>query len=290
MPQSSQGAVQCISPAGLHTMRFMQWGDPRNPRVLLCVHGLARVGGDFAHLARELCGHYRVVCPDVVGRGASDWLRNPAYYQVGQYVSDMVALIARLDVEQVDWLGTSMGGLIGIGLAGLEHSPVRRLVLNDVGPQLELAGLLRIGNYVGVKMHFDDLAQAVAYTRSVAPGFGMRSQAQWQELTALTLKPDGAGFRLHYDPAIGVPLRAMTPELVAAGEKMLWQLYDGITCPTLLVRGECSDLLSAEAAAAMAARGPRPRCVSIPGVGHAPMFFDPDQIAVVRDFLLEAPQ
>lgn len=288
MNEPQMGAVQCLSPGGLHTMRYTQWGDPRNPRVLLCVHGLARTGRDFDRLARELAGEWRVVCPDIAGRGRSDRLRDPAHYQLSQYAADIVTLIARLDVEQVAWLGTSMGGLIAIGLAGLPESPIRRLILNDVGPHLELAGLLRIGAYVGQPVRFESLAAAVAYNRAIAPGFGLRTDAEWEELTASALRPDGDGFVLHYDPAIGVPLRALTPEAVQAGEQMLWHLYDHIACPTLLLRGETSDLLSVESAAQMCARGPQPRLVTIPGVGHAPMFFDPAQIAIVRDFLAQA--
>ncbi len=285
MNEPSEGAVQCLSPAGFHTMRYVQWGDPRNPRVLLCVHGLTRTGRDFDRLARALAGDYRVVCPDVVGRGRSDRLRDPAHYQLSQYAADMVTLIARLDARHLAWLGTSMGGLIGIGLAGLPESPIDQFILNDVGPQLELAGLLRIGAYVGTAMHFDSLEAAVAYNRSIAAGFGMRNDAEWREITQSVLRADGEGFVLHYDPAIALALRALTPELALAGEQMLWRLYDGIRCPALLLRGENSDLLSAEAAQRMCARGPRPRLVTIAGVGHAPMFFDPAQIAIVREFL-----
>jgi pimeloyl-ACP methyl ester carboxylesterase len=269
-------------------MRYVEWGDPRNPRVLLCVHGLSRTGRDFDRLAQVLARDYRVVCPDVAGRGRSDWLRDPSHYQISQYAADIVTPIARLDVEKVAWLGTSMGGLIGIGLAGLPDSPVNRLILNDVGPHLELAGLLRIGAYVGQPVRFESLEQATEYNRSIAAGFGMRTDAEWREITASALRPDGDGFVLHYDPAIGVPLRALTPELVQAGEQMLWHLYDGIACPTLLLRGETSDLLSPDAAAQMTARGPQPRLVTIPGVGHAPMFFDPAQIEIVRAFLVDS--
>ena len=141
MSEPSFGTVQCLSPAGLHAMGYAQWGDPRNQRVVVCVHGLTRTGRDFDRLARSLCDEFRVVCPDVAGRGRSDWLRDPAHYVVRQYVADMVTLIARLDVEQVLWVGTSMGGLIGLGLAGLPQSPIQRLVLNDVGPRLEPAFL-----------------------------------------------------------------------------------------------------------------------------------------------------
>jgi pimeloyl-ACP methyl ester carboxylesterase len=287
MTEPLLGAVQCLSPGGLHTMRYVQWGDPRNRRVLVCVHGLARTGRDFDRLARVLARDFRVVCPDVAGRGRSDWLRDPAHYQISQYAADIVTLIARLDVEQVAWLGTSMGGLIGIGLAGLPESPIKRLILNDVGPHLELAGLLRIGAYVGQSPRFETLAQAILYNKTIAAGFGMQDDAQWREITASALRPDGDGFVLHYDPAIGVALRALTPELVRSGEQMLWLLYDRIACPTLLLRGETSDLLSPESAAQMAGRGPRPRLVTIPGVGHAPMFFDSTQIEIVRGFLAD---
>jgi len=281
------GAVQCLSPAGLHKMGYTQWGDPRNPRVLVCVHGLTRVGRDFDRLARALCGRYRVICPDAVGRGRSDWLRDPAHYMLSQYVADMVTLIARLDVEQVAWIGTSMGGLVGIGLSGLAQSPIVRLVLNDVGPRMELSALERIGTYVGQPIRFESLEQATEYNRSIAAGFAMRSDDEWREITASVLKVDGDGYVLHYDPAISVPVRALTPELIAAGEHMLWSLYDVIRCPILLLRGERSDLLTAATAAEMSERGPRARVVTIPGVGHAPMLFDPEQIEIVKAFLLE---
>ncbi len=285
--QPTIGAVQCASPAGLHTLRYAQWGDPRNERVLVCVHGLTRTGRDFDRLARALSGAYRVICPDVVGRGRSDWLRDPRHYALPQYVSDMVTLIARLDVPKVAWLGTSMGGLIGIGLAGLADAPVARLVINDIGPRMDPAAVRRIGEYVGKPVRFANLEQAVAYNREIAAGFGMRSDAEWREVTASVLKPDGAGFVFHYDPAIALAFQAATAATVTSGAQALWHLYDGIACPTLLVRGATSDLLSAEAAEEMRGRGPRPRLHTVPGVGHAPMFFDPQQIEAVRAFLLE---
>lgn len=268
-------------------MRYTQWGDPRNPRVLLCVHGLARVGRDFDRLARALCDQYRVICPDVVGRGKSDWLRDPSHYTIHQYVGDMVTLIARLDVAQVAWLGTSMGGLIGIAMAGLSQSPVSRLVINDVGPRAEFSAIERILAYIGQPVRFASVEHAVEYTRSIGAGFGMRNDTEWREITQSTLKADGDGFILHYDPAIRVPWQALTPEIMAAAESATWRVFDAIVCPTLLLRGENSDLLSPATAAEMSERGPRARVVNIPGVGHAPMFFDPSQIEVVRSFLLE---
>ena len=280
--------VQCLAPEGLHHMAYWEWGDAANPKVLVCVHGLTRQGRDFDTLARALAGEYRVVCPDVVGRGESDWMRNPASYAIPAYVADMVTLLARLDAREVHWVGTSMGGLIGMGLAALPESPIRRLVLNDVGPAIELAALARIGTYVGVPAHWATLDEAADALRAISLGFGPHTREEWLALTRPQLVADGDGFKPHYDPAIAVPFKAVTPELAAAGEAMLWQSYDAIRCPTLVLRGAESDLLSRVTADAMTQRGPRARVHEIAGVGHAPTLVHADQVAVVRDFLLAA--
>jgi len=280
--------VNCLDSRGLHRMAYWQWGDAGNPRVLVCVHGLSRQGRDFDVLARELSQSYRVICPDVVGRGRSDWLSDPMGYNVPAYVADMVTLVARLDVEQVDWVGTSMGGLIGLGLASLPGSPVRRLVLNDIGPTLQVSALQRIGSYLGLPVHWPDADAAADAMWAISQGFGPHSREQWMALSRPQLKPDGAGFKPHYDPAIAIPFKAVTPGLAAAGEALLWQSYDRLRCPTLLLRGVQSDLLSLETAHAMTERGPRARLVQFDGVGHAPMLVQDDQRAVVREFLLAA--
>ena len=280
--------VQCLAPEGLHHMAYWEWGDAANPKVLVCVHGLTRQGRDFDTLARALAGEYRVVCPDVVGRGESDWLRNPGSYAIPAYVADMVTLLARLDAREVHWVGTSMGGLIGLGLAALPESPVRRLVLNDVGPAIEYAALVRIGGYVGVPAHWKTLDEAADALRAISLGFGPHTREEWLALTRPQLAHDGDGFKPHSDLAIGVPFKAVTPELAAAGEAMLWQSWDAIRCPTLLLRGAESDLLTRATAEAMTQRGPRARLHEFAGVGHAPTLVHPDQIAVVRDFLLSA--
>jgi pimeloyl-ACP methyl ester carboxylesterase len=275
-------------------MAYWEWGDPANPRVLVCVHGLSRQGRDFDTLARDLCDSYRVVCPDVVGRGRSDRLADPMGYAIPAYVADMVTLLARLGAEQVDWVGTSMGGLIGLGLAslpGLAQNPVRRLVLNDVGPTIQAAALQRIGTYLGQPAHWPTLDAAADALWAISQGFGPHTREQWLELTRPQLLPDTGpdgtpGFKPHYDPAIAVPFRAITPEIAAAGEAMLWQRYDRLTCPTLLLRGAESDLLSPETAQAMTQRGPRAQLVEFAGVGHAPMLVQPEQRAAVRCFLL----
>jgi pimeloyl-ACP methyl ester carboxylesterase len=267
-------------------MAYWEWGEAANPRVLVCVHGLNRQGRDFDTLARAMCGEYRVVCPDVVGRGQSDWLADPMGYQIPTYVADMVTLVARLDTESVHWVGTSMGGLIGMGLASLPKSPISRMVINDVGPRIEPAALARIGSYTGQPVHWASLDEAADYLLSISRSFGPHSREQWLALTRPMLKPDGDGFTIHADPGIAVPMRGVTPEQSAAGEALLWMAYDAIRCPTLLLRGADSDLLGPATAQAMTQRGPRARLHEFAGVGHAPMIVVPDQVAVVREFLL----
>ena len=279
--------VQCLDSRGLHHMAWAEWGDPTNPRVLICAHGLARQGRDFDTLARAMAGEYRVVCPDVVGRGRSSWLADPMGYAIPNYVADMVTLLARLNASEVHWVGTSMGGLIGLGLAALPDTPIRRLVLNDVGPKIEYESLVRIGQYLGMPVRWNSLEQAADALWAISQGFGPHTREQWLALTEPQLKADGAGFKLHYDPAIAVPFRAVTAQVAAAGEAMLWHGYDQICCPTLLLRGAESDLLSRETANQMAQRGPRARLHEFAGVGHAPMLVQPDQVEVVRRFLLE---
>jgi pimeloyl-ACP methyl ester carboxylesterase len=280
--------VQCLGSRGLHRMAYWEWGDPANPRVLVCVHGLSRQGRDFDTLAAALAGHYRVVCPDVVGRGRSDWLADPAGYAVPAYLADMVTLLARLNAGTVHWVGTSMGGLIGMLMAALPNSPVGRLVLNDVGPAIEASALARIGAYLGQPVRWTSLDEAADALWSISQGFGPHSREQWLALTRPQVVPEGERWKPHYDPAIAVPFRSITPDMVAAGEMALWQAYDGIRCPTLLLRGAASDLLSSATAQAMCQRGPRARLVELPGIGHAPTLVQPDQVKLVKDFLLEA--
>ncbi|MDY7579342.1 alpha/beta hydrolase [Herbaspirillum sp. RTI4] len=279
--------VQCISPAGLHTMAYQEWGDAHNPNVLLCVHGVTRVSDDFDRIARELSDTYRVVCPDIVGRGRSGWLKAPQYYVVPQYVSDMVTLLARLNAETVDWLGTSMGGLIGMGLASLPGNPIRRLVLNDIGPTLQAEALARIGQYIGQEIKFSSFDEAAQYIRAISLSFGTHTDEEWHKLAADVLRQDADGkWMRHYDPGLAQPFLTATPESVQMGEQMLWAAYDAMTCPTLLIRGEHSDLLAPETAAAMTQRGPKARLIEFADVGHAPTFLHTEQITPVREFLL----
>jgi len=278
--------VQCLGAGGLHRMAYWEWGDAANPRVVVCAHGLSRQGRDFDTLARALCGDYRVVCPDVVGRGRSDWLADPAGYQIPAYVADMVTLLARLDARELQWVGTSMGGLIGLGLASLQGTPVRRLVLNDVGPTVQYEAIARIGTYLGMRVQWRSVEEAADYMLGISKGFGPHSREQWLALTRPMLKAQGDGFVPHYDPSIAVPFRSVTPELAAAGEAALWASYERVSCPVLLVRGAESDLLSPATALAMTQRGPKAALREFAGVGHAPTLVAPDQVEAVREFLL----
>jgi pimeloyl-ACP methyl ester carboxylesterase len=286
MPEPRLNHVQCLDNRGLHRMAYWEWGDPANPKLLLCVHGLARQGRDFDTLAAAMCGEYRVVAPDVVGRGQSDWLADPMAYQVPTYVADMVTLLARLDAQTVHWVGTSMGGLIGMGLASLPKNPIGKLVLNDVGPTLQPEAIARIGAYLGLPMQWASVDEAAAYLQTISTGFGTHSREQWLALSRPMLKLEGEAYKLHYDPAIATPFKSVTPEMVTAGNALLWKAYDAIRCPTLVLRGADSDLLLHETAMEMSQRGPKARLHEFTDVGHAPMMVVPEQVAVVREFLL----
>jgi pimeloyl-ACP methyl ester carboxylesterase len=281
---SRQRFVRCASPRGLHRIAYLEWGNPANPKVLVCVHGLTRCARDFDVLAAALSDRYRVVCPDVAGRGDSQWLADPMLYQLPQYLSDMVTLVARLDVEEIHWLGTSMGGLIGMALAAQANTPIGRLVINDAGPVVTKASLERIGSYVGMAPAFPDFAAAEKYVRTINAPFGAHSDAEWRFLTeSVVRRNDDGSYRFHYDPKLAEPFRKLMPEK----DLELWPLWDAIQCPTLVLRGALSDLLTAATCEQMKQRGPKAKVVEIPGVGHAPTLMHEDQVAIVRKFLLD---
>jgi pimeloyl-ACP methyl ester carboxylesterase len=278
--------VLCLGSKGFHRMHYVDWGDPNAERVVICVHGLTRNGRDFDFLAQALLPDFRVVCPDVVGRGKSDWLYAKEDYAYPQYCADMAALIARITAggksRKIYWVGTSMGGIIGMLLASRPKTPIERLVLNDVGTVIPGAALARIATYVGKDPRFKSLRELEAYKRMVSAPFGPQTDAQWRHLAETGAKQheDGA-WGLRYDPGIGVPFQQ-----AVLADVDLWQYWDTIACPTLLMRGAQSDLLLKETAAAMTRRGPKPGLVEFEGVGHAPMLMADDQIKLVRDFLL----
>ena len=292
--------LSCTAPEP-HRMAYWQWGDAGAAHTVLCVHGLTRQGRDFDVLAQTLVeragGALRVVCPDVVGRGKSDWLADPMGYQIPHYVGDLLALLAELKPQTLDWVGTSMGGLIGMVACSLAPSvgaPVRRLVLNDVGPTIEWSALQRIGQYLGKSGQFASEQEAADAMWRIASSFGPHTPAQWLALSRPMLKRvsnavqgafEEAMYALHYDPAIALPFGQMTPEGAAQGEALMWQAYDAITAQTLLVRGADSDLLSSATALQMTQRGPKARLVEFAGVGHAPTLVARDQTDALVDFL-----
>ena len=291
------------------TRRIAWWdwnatGSEQPGQVVVCVHGLSRQARDFDRLAQALAPHARVVCVDVAGRGHSDWLADPMDYQVPTYVADLAVLLERLRRDyqaasgspgsglRIDWVGTSMGGLIGMALAARPQSGLRRLVLNDVGPDIQVASLRRIASYIGKDEVYACEADGLRELERLCATFGPHSAEQWQALSRPMLRQSPRGWILHYDPAIAQPFRqalaaldASPPEL-ASVESPLWQVYDSIGARCLLLRGAESDLLTRETAHAMSGRGPMACCVEFAGVGHAPSLVQPDQVAVVKDFLL----
>lgn len=291
--------LDCTAPAP-HRMAYWQWGDPQASHTVVCVHGLSRQGRDFDVLAQALVDRsktpLRVVCPDVVGRGKSDFLTDPQGYQLPTYVADMLQLVSQLKPTTLDWVGTSMGGLIGMLLCAYAPSvgaSVRRLVLNDVGPVIQWQALQRIGQYLGKSGQFATVQEAADAMWAISSSFGPHTPAQWLALSQPMLKPlagaQGPGeWTLHYDPAIALPFGAMTAQQAQEGEAFLWQAYDAISAQTLLLRGAQSDLLSVATAQQMTQRGPKAQLVEFAGVGHAPTLIAPDQVDVVADFVLTA--
>ena len=270
-----------LGPHGFHHTRYVEWGSPDNPRVVVCVHGLTRNSRDFDTLAAALAPHVRVLCPDIVGRGESDWLEHAGDYGYPLYLSDMAALIARAGVERVDWVGTSMGGLVGMMLAAQPRSPVHKLVVNDVGPLVPKAALERLAAYVGKAPPMRDIAELEGYFREVLAGFGALTDEQWRHMATMSARRNDDGtLAPAYDPAIAA---AFTGELK---DVVLWPVWDAVRCPTLVLRVAESDLLLAETAHEMTQRGPRAKLKVFEGCGHAPALMSKDQIEVVRDFLL----
>ena len=274
-------SVLCLGAAGFHRMAYTEWGAPDAARTLVCVHGLTRNGRDFDTIAAALEDGYRVICPDIVGRGRSDWLRDGTQYQNPTYLADLVTVLARAGANEVDWLGTSMGGILGMLMASMPGSPIKRLIINDVGPFLPKPALERIASYTGTAPDFDDIGVLEAYLREVHAPFGDLTDQQWRHMAeASSREVDEGKVALAYDPAIGDNFRAGP-----LGDVDMWGWWDAIHCPTLVLRGESSDLLLSEHSEEMTRRGPKAELVEITGCGHAPALMDPEQLALIRDWL-----
>jgi pimeloyl-ACP methyl ester carboxylesterase len=272
--------VNALGPHGFHRIAYTEWGEADNSRVVICVHGLTRNGRDFDFLAEELARRYRVLCPDVAGRGRSDWLAVKADYTYPLYAADMAAVIARSGAQTVDWVGTSMGGIIGMMLAAQPGTPISRLVLNDVGSLIPKAALDHIARYVGLAPAFEGVAGVERYLREVNAGWGPLTDLQWAHLANYSQRVSADGkVHLVYDPAIGDAFRG---ELSDIDLSVAW---NAVRCPVMLIRGAESEMLLAENVEAMRAARPDMRFVEVPECGHAPSLMDPTQIAAVRDFL-----
>ncbi|MDX1711370.1 MAG: alpha/beta hydrolase [Rhodovibrionaceae bacterium] len=274
--------IDCTNAQSTHRVAVHAWGDPQAPRAVVCLHGLTRNARDFDFLAEALAPRARVVALDAVGRGESDWLPEGCEYGYPQYLADVQAVFDRLGLSAVDWVGTSMGGLVGMFLAAQQPEAISRLVINDVGPFIPKAALERIGDYVGADPFFENLDEVRAYFAEVHAPFGPLDDRHIDHMARHGVRADasGSGYRLRYDPRIGEPFQGEDIEDVD-----LWEVWDAIACPTLVLRGADSDLLLAETAREMAQRGPRAEVVEIPGCGHAPSLMQPDQIEVVKGWL-----
>jgi pimeloyl-ACP methyl ester carboxylesterase len=309
----SRGSVLCLSPGGFHRVAYLDWGRLASDHIVLCVHGLARNSRDFDFLAAELARDCRVICPDVVGRGDSEWLADKSDYRFSTYLADAAVLLARVTAprrsvlsglfgrwpafrrasKRIDWVGTSMGGLIGMLLAAKPGSPIRRLVLNDVGPFVSWGSLYRLKCYVGNGQSFPSVAAAESWVRKVCAPFGRLTDKQWRHLARHSVSQAGKGdYRLRYDPGIGEGLRGhhSDPEFPLGPNFLtgidLWSTWAQVRCPVLVLRGADSDVLTRETVARMQAEKPGLQVVEFDGAGHAPALMDPAQTGAVTRFLL----
>jgi len=288
-----QQHFQALGDSGFHRIAYTEWGQPANPHTVVCVHGLARNCRDFDYLAAALTPDCRVLCMDVVGRGDSDWLENKSEYSFSTYQADAAAMLARADSEKLDWIGTSMGGLIGMFLAAKKNSPIRRLILNDVGALIPWGALFRMKGYITRGRRFASVAAVEAYLREVCAPFGPLTDDQWQHLArhGATAGEDGQ-FQLRYDPAIAEGLHGHVDREFPMGPNMLrgidlWNIWSKVACPVMVLRGAQSEVLTARTLEEMRERKPDVEVVEFEGVGHAPALMTADQIAVIKQFLLK---
>ena len=270
---------------GTHRIAFYEWGDPASP-PLFCVHGLTRNGRDFDYLARALAEDYRVISVDVPGRGKSGPLDKPEWYHNGTYMQDILALAQHLGLEHFEWVGTSMGGMIGMMIAALAPGKITRMVLNDIGAELTKDGLERIATYVGRICEFPDYATADKTFRQLLMHFGVRDEEHWAHLMehSLVKQPDGK-VRLAYDPRLGDGFRMLIEQAGGIKDLSLWMFWDAIKIPVLIVRGETSDILTRDCAAKMCEANPNASLIEFAGVGHAPTLMESQQIEPVKRWL-----
>ena len=266
---------------GTHKLAYAEWPNAAVERQMVCVHGLTRNGRDFDRLAQACMNGFSVYCPDMPGRGRSAWLADKSQYHYGLYANDMVHFMDTLGLKDIYWVGTSMGGLIGMVVAALHPGRIKKLVINDIGPFIPEAAIQRLGDYVGKQVAFDTMDQAEAYLRTILAPWGVTNPEHWAEMATHSFVERNGKLMLHYDPDIRQNF------LSAKGDVDMWELWGHIKCPVLVLRGGKSDLLSAETADRMLQSGKHVELVEFPEIGHAPALMQPDQIQIVREWLLE---
>lgn len=277
-----KSVFEATGPSGPCKIAYTDWGDIDNANVVLCVHGLTRNSRDFDELAEALSADYRVICPDIPGRGDSDWLKNPADYDYTTYCRVICDLVSQLATPNINWVGTSMGGIIGMMIAAMPQSPIRKLVINDVGPFIPKAALQRIGTYLSFDFHFQNTSEIENHLREIHAPFGPLTDAQWAHMATHGGRQDEHGqWQLKYDPAISVPFKELADEDIS-----FWEIWDAIGCPSLLLRGENSDILLKHTAEEMTRRGPKTDLIEFKNIGHAPALMADEQIQTVYDWLL----
>lgn len=272
--------------AGQHRIVYQDWGDENNPNLLICVHGLTRNSRDFDYLASELSSKYRVIAPDIVGRGQSDWLPDPSLYTLEQYINDMGILLAHLKAKQVDWLGTSLGGIIGMAIASQPASPIKRLILNDIGPVIKKEAIAYLATSLAETPHFKSLDELKGFLQQAYSAMGQLDQAHWEHMVAHDHRITSEGkITRNFDPKITQSVGTLINSDIT-----LWDIWENIQCPVLILHGEESVILTPEICQDMLKRNPHASLKTFPGVGHTPSLIPEKQIDVVASWLTQANQ
>ncbi|MFA3919432.1 alpha/beta fold hydrolase [Ruegeria hyattellae] len=275
------GKVRCISRTGFHEIAYRDWGSSRSKSNIVCVHGLTRNNRDFDNLAQRLSHLHRVVCPDLVGRGESDWLNDPTDYNLFQYNIDLTVLLARMNIDDHTWIGSSLGGLMGISLAGIERSPIKRLIVNDIGPNVPFSAISRVTNYAGVVTEFETLKKVEHHLRSILAPFGPMTDRDWAKMARTSSFKSGSTYLLRSDPEIMQNFRRYW----MFSHFSLWKQWERIKCPVLILRGTESDFLPNSLLDRMLDRQSRAEAIEFDGVGHTPTLNAAEQIDPICEWL-----
>jgi len=282
IPDSRDNYYLGLSNEGFHRLYYREWGESDNPNTIICVHGLTRISHDFDELAQVLSKHYRVICPDIAGRGNSDWFGSKEHYNITQYCADINALIAHIHADKVHFIGTSMGGLIGMLLAGMAHTPIQSFLLNDVGPFIKRGELQTMGEYVGRAPVFSSREELYEYYSTIYHGScALLNKKQIHQMARYSTFKTNGGYRLHYDPKIGDAFR----KNYTFFNFELWKYWEEIECPVMVLRGSESTFLTPDIADKMADSHEDMTLVEIPGAGHTPLLKTSAEIKIVQKFL-----